>query len=641
MPPVSAARSSKFGRNSVTFLLTGAGETPRCLRSKGAELGMAVIQYDLLANPENAYSEFRYGLFTELFGTHFQPYVDDDGRPRIGAAIDLVTFMPSAASAILGGFLGTSLLNQLQAVVNLPYSAGDSALLRSRLDQVLQNFGGRPTGMPTVFEFTTDAQAKSVLSDALSSIESSLGSANNVGIPLSQERAVVASLAHEGYGVGNILNDMTLDLDRTEPWFEMRYINGERPTDEAAAARFYQSAIFELYNDPGNVGADEAKDVGRAYTAHRATALAYEDAFDPQAIGMGAVQLGGREQISSILQPAIAAIAAHYFAEVAHADELLFVSADGGTLKGDDAADGFNSAKNDEDLMVGSAVADTMSGGVAGDVLLGLAGNDRLTGDAGNDNLYGGEGADTLLGGSGNDKLWGGGGGDLLKGGKGKDTYILGGNDERDPDNGGNPGIVGAANTDRIVEARRGGIDTVIAQVDGGSLNLRNVEKFRLDADVSGNLTVNLNEFDAFVLSGGNDEITLVINRLQKTPIDIKTGDGADVVHIEFEKGVDPSQVLNGKGLTARFQFTDLTDDDTIDLRSIGIRDIFTERSRIDDDTGFYLLAPGVKLDIMDGKRIDKTYNNYTDNWFVVKCGDDTPFGPEFIGNIDRTHFDI
>ena len=52
-------------------------------------------------------------------------------------------------------------------------------------------------------------------------------------------------------------------------------------------------------------------------------------------------------------------------------------------------------------------------------------------------------------------------------------------------------------------------------------------------------------------------------------------------------------------------------------------------------------MAPHSKLDLMDGKQIDKTYNNYTDHWFVVKCGDDTPFGPEFIGNIDKGHFEI
>jgi hypothetical protein len=608
------------------------------------EFGMALIEYDLLTNPENAYSDFRYSLFIELFGTHFQPYVDDDGRPRIGAGIDLVTFMPAAASAILGALLNTSLLNQLQAVVNLSYSAGESALLQTRLDQVLQNFSSRPNNLPPTFEFTTDTQAKNVLSAALSSTEDSLGASNGIGVPFSQERAVVASLAHQGDSVANITDDMTLDLDRTEPWFEMRYINRSEgpPTDEEAARHFYQSAIFELYNDPSNVGFGEAADVGRAYTAHRATALAYEDDFDPQEIGMGNVLLGGHEQIASFLQPAIAAVAAHYFAEVVHADELLFVSASGGTLNGDNPADGFNSAKNDEDLIIGSAAADTVSGGAANDVLLGLGGGDRLAGDAGSDNLYGGQGVDTVIGGNGSDKLWGGGGSDLLKGGKGNDTYVLGGDDELDPDRGGNPAAVGAANTDKIVEAKRGGgVDTVIAQVNGGSLNLRNVEKFKLDADVTGNLTVKLNEFDAFALSAGNDELTLVINRLQKTAIDIKSGGGADVIHIEFEKGVDPSQVLDGKGLTARFQFTDLTDDDTIDLTSIGIKEIFTARDQIDDDTGFYLLAPGVKLDVMDGNRIEKTYNNYTDNWFVVKCGDDTPFGPEFIGDIDKTHFDI
>jgi hypothetical protein len=43
----------------------------------------------------------------------------------------------------------------------------------------------------------------------------------------------------------------------------------------------------------------------------------------------------------------------------------------------------------------------------------------------------------------------------------------------------------------------------------------------------------------------------------------------------------------------------------------------------------------------MEGKSIEKTYNNYTDHWFVVKCGDDTPYGPELIGEMNRGQFEI
>lgn len=606
---------------------------------------MAIV-YDLLTSNTAQYPDFRYDLFIDLFGRNFLPFVDDDSRPRIGADISLSTYLSAATTAIIGTTPPTGLLTDLAAVVAQSYSPGDDALLQSRLNAVMVSWGIRTenANFPQRFEFVNDAQAMSTLAAAVSSIESGLNNWRGVPFALSEERAVLVSLAHEGYNLTTIMDALVLNSDRANPWFDIRYITttplGSLDTEEVAQ-RLYQSAIFELYNDPNNVGFDEAAAIGRAYTARRATALTYEEAFDPQDVGMGDASLGGREQIASFLQPAITAVAAHYFAEVAHADELLFVSANGGTLNGDDPADSFNSAKNDEDLIVGSALADIVSGGEANDVLLGLAGDDRLAGDAGDDKLYGGEGVDSLVGGLGNDKLWGGGGSDTLQGGKGSDTYVLGGDSELDPDSGGNPTAVGDTNTDTIVEAKNGGVDTVIAQINSGELNLRNVEKFKLDADVTGVLVVNLNEFDAFALSAGSDELRLVINRLQKTPIDIKTSGGADVIHIEFQPGVDPSQVLNGKGMTARFQFTDLTGDDTIDLTSIGIRDIFTQRDHINKDKGFYLLAPGVKLDVMDGDRIEKTYNNYTDNWFVVKCGDDTPYGPEFIGNIDKGHFEI
>ena len=607
---------------------------------------MGVIAYDLLTTPSNAYPDFRYDLFVDLFGRHFRPFVDEDGVPRIGPDISLSTFLFSATTAIIGAPAPSGLIAELQAVVGMAYAPGDSTPLQNQLNAVMVSWGQRTEqpDFPQLFEFVNDAQVMTVLADAVAGIERSLNVWRDVPFQLSEERAVLVSLAFEGYNLSTIMDALVLDGNRPDPWLDIRYISASNtsPTTEEAAQRYYRSAVFELYNDPANVSFEEAADVGRAYSSRRDTILAYEARFDPETMGMGAPVEGGRDGIATFLQPAITAVAQFYSAEVAHADELIFLDGETTVFDGDDPADGFNSAKNDEDLIVGSTAADTVSGGEAGDVLLGRAGDDSLTGDAGNDNLYGGEGADTLIGGNGSDKLWGGGDSDLLRGGKGNDSYVLGGDEELDPDSGGNPGAVGAVNTDRIVEAKRGGgIDTVIAQINSGSLNLRNVEKFKLDADVSGNLTVNLNEFDAFALSGGSDELTLVINRLQKTPIDIKTGGGADVVHIEFEQGVDPSQVLNGKGLTARFQFTDLTDDDTIDLTSIGIRDIFTERSRIDDDEGFYLLAPGVKLDIMDGKRIEKTYNNYTDNWFVVKCGDDTPYGPEFIGNVGKDNFEI
>lgn len=608
---------------------------------------MSVIAYDLLTTPTNAYPDFRYDLFVDLFGQHFRPFVDEDGVPRIGPDISLSTWLYSATTAIIGAPAPTGLITDLQAVVGMAYAPGDDALLQNRLNAAMVSWGLRTEqpGFPQLFEFVNDAQAMTVLADAVAGIESSLNSWGGVPFQLSEERAVLVSLGFEDYNLATIMDALVLDGNRADPWLDVRYISAAStpsPTVGEAAQRYYRSAIFELYSDPANVSFEEAADIGLAYGARRDTILAYEAKFDPESMGMGAPAAGGRDAIATFLQPAIAAAAQFYSAEVAHADELVFLDGDTTVFNGDDPADSFNSARNDEDFIVGAASAgETILGGVAADTVLGLGGADRLEGGAGNDNLYGGEGNDTLVGGGGSDKLWGGGGTDSLRGGAGADTYMLGDDGETDPGSGTAPPAGGTTNADAIAEAKNGGVDTVIVQVDNGDFNLRNVEKFRMAADINGNISVKLNEFDAFVLSNADDDLTLVVNRLQKTPIDIKTNGGADTISIEFEQGVDPSQVLKGKGLTARLQFTDLTGDDTIDLTAIGIIDIVSGREKITDDRGFYLMAPHSKLDLMDGNTIDKTYNNYTDHWFVVKCGDDTPFGPEFIGNIDKGHFEI
>ena len=606
---------------------------------------MASIEYDLL-DIATGYPDFRYGLFTDLFGRNFKPYVDAGGVPRIGPAIDLAAHVETVTAAITGAAPDAVLLGRLANVLGETYAADDDNLLQSRLDKVFRGWAaenGLPN-FPDTFAFANDGQAKDALAPALADIESSLASWGDIGIPPSEERAVVASLYFRGYDVSGIMDAMVFNGDRIAPWIEIRYIQATgsvklSPGENAAALRYYQSAQFELYNDPGNVANAEALDVGQAYNRERSRILSYEKAFDPTEIGLK--KEGGRDGIADFLQPAINVVAQHYLAEVRHADELLFVGRGETEFYGDKPSDNFNSSKNDDDFIVSTAASGTIYGGVGNDVILGLGGIDRLEGGAGNDNLYGGTGDDTLLGGAGNDKLWGGGGVDRLEGGAGNDTYILGGDNELDPDSGGSPSLVGGVNSDQIAEGKNAGIDTLVVQVDNGAYNLRHIEKFRLSADTSGNIGVNLNELKSFVLSNGDDDLTLIINRLQKAPIEIRTNGGSDTVHIQFEPGVDPSQVLDGKGLTARFKFSDLTASDTIDLTSIGIRDIISTRDQITDDKGFYLLAPGAKLDLMDGGKIEKTYNNYTDNWFVVKCGDDTPFGPEFIGDIDKTHFDI
>ncbi|MFO1192128.1 MAG: carbohydrate-binding domain-containing protein [Rhodoferax sp.] len=139
--------------------------------------------------------------------------------------------------------------------------------------------------------------------------------------------------------------------------------------------------------------------------------------------------------------------------DILHGDDALAVLA--GAFHGADLLDG--GAQDDQ--LTGGGGADTLFGGDGDDVLVGdqagadaavtdFDGADQLHGDAGDDRLSGGGGADSLWGGAGDDQLEGGRGADWMAGGDGHDVYRVD-----------DPG-------DRVVEARDGGIDTVISTVD-------------------------------------------------------------------------------------------------------------------------------------------------------------------------------
>ena len=91
------------------------------------------------------------------------------------------------------------------------------------------------------------------------------------------------------------------------------------------------------------------------------------------------------------------------------------------------------------DLIYGLAGADNIQGGDGDDLIFAGADNDIVTGGAGVDQIFGESGADTILGGDGNDFLYGNEGSDRLEGEAGVD-YLIGGN--------GNDTLIGGADTD-------------------------------------------------------------------------------------------------------------------------------------------------------------------------------------------------
>jgi Ca2+-binding RTX toxin-like protein len=103
-----------------------------------------------------------------------------------------------------------------------------------------------------------------------------------------------------------------------------------------------------------------------------------------------------------------------------------------------------------DDVIIGSASAETLLGGDGSDNLTGGGGNDLVDGQDGDDVLRGGEGNDTVNGGDGNDNLFGDDGNDLLDGGFG-DDFVDGGNDDDTLLGGfGNDALIGSFGNDSL-----------------------------------------------------------------------------------------------------------------------------------------------------------------------------------------------
>ncbi|BBK42132.1 hypothetical protein STVA_21520 [Allostella vacuolata] len=133
-------------------------------------------------------------------------------------------------------------------------------------------------------------------------------------------------------------------------------------------------------------------------------------------------------------------------------DDVVNGSADADTLVGMDGNDVVTGDGGDDDLngnlgndlVTGGAGQDYVRGGQGDDTVRGGADDDwHVNGSIGNDLVYGDLGNDTVFGGQGNDQLFGGDGNDWMSGDLGNDT------------------LTGGAGADRFVFRSGGGADRV------------------------------------------------------------------------------------------------------------------------------------------------------------------------------------
>lgn len=110
------------------------------------------------------------------------------------------------------------------------------------------------------------------------------------------------------------------------------------------------------------------------------------------------------------------------------ADDMKPVECAGITLTSVVVGSGtFNGVGNTNELILGSASADTINALLGDDCVLAGGGADSVNGAAGADVILGQAGNDTLNGGPGNDELYGGAGDDALDGDAGIDVCTGGG----------------------------------------------------------------------------------------------------------------------------------------------------------------------------------------------------------------------
>jgi hypothetical protein len=156
-------------------------------------------------------------------------------------------------------------------------------------------------------------------------------------------------------------------------------------------------------------------------------------------------------------------------------------------------------------IIDGTAVADTIDGLGGNDTIDGGSDNDLLLGSGGNDLLLGGAGLDTLVGGSDNDSLFGGSSHDLLRGNGGNDLLDGGA---------GNDTITGGTGIDRFVLRTTNGTDTINDFINGQ-------DSFFLAGSLTfGSLRISQSGSDTLITNTNTSEVLAVLLDISAAQID-------------------------------------------------------------------------------------------------------------------------
>ncbi|MBQ6516611.1 hypothetical protein IJI31_05465, partial [bacterium] len=206
-------------------------------------------------------------------------------------------------------------------------------------------------------------------------------------------------------------------------------------------------------------------------------------------------------------------------------------------IKGEGVINGNNS----DNLIYGSANADTITAGAGNDVIFAKDGNDSIDGGDGNDTIYGGAGNDTISGGAGSDIIYDEGGNNVINAGAGINKIYLADGESIIKNGGGNDTLVlTTENNINLLNSDISGDDIIIRKSNGDEITLENymLGNHSVKAIQVGDTIVTPEEIKheidsaATLINGTVWADNITPSKTGDVDVTVNAGDGNDLIHV-------------------------------------------------------------------------------------------------------------
>lgn len=353
------------------------------------------ITYDILADATYNNNRFEFVKDVEENGTaKLTIYFDSKNIPTIGIGMNLRS--SSVRDAVFDEILGNNppqnLATNLTTVLNST-SYGSASQMQIALDNLMSQAHTNDPDIRNKFKFDNEDEVKNVFNVLAPDFETEIDNRIKTGIPKSDERIVLFSLAWNNASelLGPGLKAAIVANSRAEAWYEIRYNSNGDQLNGIAKRRYYEGDYFELYNDQNSVNESEALSVGRMYTKYRTDFRSYDKKYGSQISAANADY--GTTIVKSLkenMAGSLDALIGKYQAPQELQEVLVDYVPKGGSSETNNLNGDINNEPADlqNDLLIGGEGNDTISGGKGQDFLVGEKGNDNHDGGEGEDRAY-------------------------------------------------------------------------------------------------------------------------------------------------------------------------------------------------------------------------------------------------------------